>query len=418
MNILVIGSGGREHAIVKKLARDGVAKIYCAPGNAGMVEAECAPVSDKDVTALADFAVANKIDLTIVGPEHTLVAGIVDEFSARGLRIFGPMTMAAQLEGSKAFAKRLMAKHGIPTAEYAEFTELEPALAHLRQRGLPIVIKADGLAAGKGVVIPESSAEAERTVANMLCGAAFGAAGSRVVIEEFLDGEEFSLMAFVNGTRYVPMPIARDYKRAFDGDQGLNTGGMGANSPHPLITEADYDQAIAEVIEPTVKALNAEGIPYTGVLYAGLIKTAAGIKVIEFNVRFGDPETEVVLPRLDTPLVDIISGLLDDDGAPAPAAQWSSEACVGVVLAAEGYPGTSVKGARIQNLDALVGVDVCHMGTARAASGDYVTNGGRVLCVVGKGASLTDARDLVYGEISKINCSELFHRNDIAGSVQ
>ena len=423
MKVLVVGRGGREHAVVQKLTRDGVAEIYAAPGNVGMTAAKLVPINETEVAALADFAAAKGIDLTIVGPESALVAGIVDEFNSRGLRIFGPTAAAAQLEGSKAFAKQLMAKHGIPTAAYAEFTEAEPALAYVREKGLPFVIKADGLAAGKGVVIPTSLAEAESTISSMLSGSAFGDSGKRIVIEEFLDGEEFSLMSFVAGDKFVPMPVARDYKRAFDGDAGLNTGGMGAHSPNPLIADADTAEAIATVVSPTVKALIAEGIPFTGVLYAGLIKTDDGVKVIEFNVRFGDPETEVVLPRLETPLVELIDNLItlpsvdEPNGVSKPteiSAEWSSKPAVGVVLATKGYPGDFEKGGVISGLEKLEEADVYHMGTALSDNGDLISNGGRVLFIAAKGETLADARAKVYQEIEKIEAPTLFHRKDIA----
>lgn len=410
MKVLVVGKGGREHAVVKKLTRDGVDTVYCAPGNDGMTEATLVPISDDDVVGLADFAEREGVDLTIVGPESALVAGLADEFAARGLRVFGPSKAAAQLEGSKAFAKELMAKYHVPTAAYAEFTDLNAALAYVRGRGLPFVIKADGLAAGKGVIIPQTMAEAETALTEMLTGDKFGAAGRKVVIEDFLDGEEFSLMSFVDGTRYYPMPVARDYKRAFDGDQGPNTGGMGAHSPNPLITAGDYQEALTKVVEPTIAALVAEGIPFTGVLYAGLIKTADGVNVIEFNVRFGDPETEVLMPLLETPLTDVIGAL--DAGAEREV-RWSGDATVGVVLAARGYPGDYAKGAVIRGLDKLADVDVYHMGTKKV-NGEVTTNGGRVLFVVARGNSLAEARKKVYAELPKINCDDLFYRTDIA----
>jgi len=411
VKVLVIGRGGREHAVVQKLARDGVAEIYAAPGNVGMAAANLVPINETEVEALADFAAANQIGLTIVGPESALVAGVVDEFQKRGLNIFGPTAAAAQLEGSKAFAKQLMAKHGIPTAAYAEFTDADQAIAYVRQHGLPFVIKADGLAAGKGVVIPTTLAEAESTISNMLSGAAFGDSGRRIVIEDFLDGEEFSLMSFVAGDKFVAMPVARDYKRAFDGDQGLNTGGMGAHSPNPLITDADTAEAIATVVEPTVKALITEGIPFTGILYAGLIKTDDGVKVIEFNARFGDPETEVVLPRLETPLVDVVNSLV---AGSQPAVAWSNEPAVGVVLATKGYPGEFEKGGVITGLEMLDGVDVYHMGTGKNENGDLVTNGGRVLFIAAKGETLEAARAKAYIELDKLEAPTLFYRTDIA----
>ena len=415
MKILVIGRGGREHAIVKKFKRDGVAEIFCAPGNPGMVEAVLVNIEETSATELADWAVANTIDLTIVGPEMALMAGVVDEFEARGLKAFGPKKAAAYIEGSKAFAKRLMAKYNIPTAAYGEFnnTQVEEALAFLEEQAMPIVIKADGLAAGKGVVISENLADAKATVIDMLVDASFGEASASVVIEEFLDGEEFSLMSFVAGDKFYPMPIARDYKRAYDNDEGLNTGGMGAHSPHPLITDEDYQIALEKVVKPTVDAMISEGTPFTGILYAGLIKTAAGPKVIEFNARFGDPETEVVLPLLET---DLATALLELLAGNEVKMNWTNEQTVGVVLAAKGYPGDYAKGVPIRALDTLQDVDIYHMGTSYV-DGEFVTNGGRVLFVVASGSDLSNAREKVYAEIKKIDCDDLFYRSDIAGKV-
>ncbi len=411
MNVLVIGRGGREHAIVKSLVKDSnVTKIYCAPGNDGMTEATLVPLEETANRQLVDFAKQNQIDLTIVGPEVALMAGIVNDFQEAGLTVFGPTKEAALIEGSKSFAKYMMKKYDIPTAAYEEFTDLEPAVAYLESQSFPIVIKADGLAAGKGVVICETKKDAIDTLQAMLVGRQFNEASSKVVIEEFLVGEEFSLMAFVSNDTYKPMPVARDYKRAYDNDEGLNTGGMGNHSPHPLITEADYEEAIATVIKPMTEAMIAEGIPFTGILYAGLMKTAQGIKVIEFNARFGDPETEVLLPLLSTNLTDIMLGLLQDKPV---TCEWKSLATVGVVLAAKGYPENYEKGAVIEGLELLEDVDVIHMGT-KLVNGQVTTNGGRVLFVVGSGETLALAREHVYKEIKKIKCDELFYRTDIA----
>ena len=413
MKVLVIGRGGREHAIVKKLKRDGIEEVFCAPGNAGMKEATLIDIEETQVEELGRFAQKEKIDLTIVGPESALMAGVVDTFQTLGLKVFGPIKAAAYIEGSKAFAKQIMSKYHIPTAAYGEFTEVEEAVAYLQTQSMPIVIKADGLAAGKGVVICQTLAEAEATVKDMLIGGKFAEAGARVVIEEFLDGEEFSLMSFVSNGIVKPMLIARDYKRAFDNDEGLNTGGMGSHSPHPAITDEDYKEAILTIVEPTVKGMAAEGIPFTGILYAGVIKTANGIKTIEFNARFGDPETEVLLPRLETKLADIALSLLEGKNIDL---KWSDEQTVGIVLAANGYPEKYESGAVIKGLDTLEDVDIYHMGT-KSAGNDYAINGGRVLFVVGSGANLEEARAKVYKELQKIDCTELFYRTDIAKSL-
>ena len=415
MKVLVIGRGGREHAIVKKFKRDGICEIFCAPGNPGMIEATRVDIEETQATQLATWAKENKIDLTVVGPEVALMAGVVDAFEAVGLKAFGPKKAAAYIEGSKAFAKRLMAKYHIPTADYGEFdnTQVEEALTFLTKQQMPIVIKADGLAAGKGVVICQTLEEAKQTVNEMLVDASFGEASASVVIEEFLDGEEFSLMSFVAGGKYYPMPIARDYKRAYDDDEGPNTGGMGAHSPHPLITDADYQIALEKVVKPTVDAMLAEGIPFTGILYAGLIKTITGPKVIEFNARFGDPETEVILPLLET---DLGTALLDLLAGKEIDMKWRNEQTVGVVLAAKGYPAHYEKGVPIRALDTLEDVDIYHMGTG-LVDNEFVTNGGRVLFVVARGSDLASSREKVYTEIKKIECDDLFYRTDIAGKV-
>jgi len=415
MKVLVIGRGGREHAIVKKFKRDGVREVFCAPGNPGMVEATLVDIEETQVNELVRWAKGNTIDLTVVGPEAALMAGAVDEFEAQGLKAFGPKKAAAYLEGSKAFAKRLMIKYNIPTAAYGEFDNTQVAEAHafLDQQVMPIVIKADGLAAGKGVVISYTLEEAKQTVNDMLIDASFGEASASVVIEEFLDGEEFSLMSFVAGDKFYSMPVARDYKRVFDQDEGPNTGGMGAHSPHPLITATDYQNALEQVVKPTVDAMIAEGTPFTGILYAGLVKTATGLKVIEYNARFGDPETEVILPLMET---DLATMLLDLLAGKEVGITWSDEQTVGVVLAAKGYPGSYATGVPIRHLDTLQGVDIYHMGT-NLVDGEIVTNGGRVLFVVAQGKDLKEARKKVYEEIKKIDCDDLFYRKDIAKKV-
>lgn len=415
MKVLVIGRGGREHAIVKKLKRDGICEVFCAPGNPGMREATLVDIEETKAKELANWAKENDIELTIVGPEMALMAGVVDEFEALGLKAFGPKKEAAYIEGSKAFAKKIMDKYNIPTAAYKEFnnSQVSDALTFLEKQSMPIVIKADGLAAGKGVVICQTLEDAKATVNDMLVDASFGVASASVVIEEFLDGEEFSLMSFVAEGKFYPMPIARDYKRAYDNDEGLNTGGMGAHSPHPLITDEDYQIALEKVVKPTVDAMIDQGIPFTGILYAGLIKTAEGPKVIEFNARFGDPETEVILPLLETnlstALLDLLAGIDID-------MKWSNEQTVGIVLASNGYPDDYAKGVPIKALDTLENVDVYHMGTG-LIDGEVVTNGGRVLFVVASGTDLASAREKVYTQIKKIDCDDLFYRTDIAKKI-
>ena len=409
MKVLVIGRGGREHAVVKKLARDSkVTEIFCAPGNDGMIEATLVPIEETDVNALANFAKKNQIDLTIVGPEMALMAGVVNKFKELDLPVFGPTKEAALIEGSKSFAKYMMSKYNIPTAAYGEFTQVEEALAYLETQSMPIVIKADGLAAGKGVVICQTLEEANQTVKEMLLDRKFEDASSKVVIEEFLDGEEFSLMAFVSNDIYKAMPIARDYKRAYDNDKGLNTGGMGNHSPHPLILDTDYEEAIQTVIEPMTKAMIEEGIPFTGILYAGLMKTANGIKVIEFNARFGDPEAEVILPRLESDFIQAILDLMDNKPVEL---KWTDKVSHGVVLASTNYPASSTKGSLITRREDVDGL-VFHMGTKMTDEG-LVTDGGRVLMVVPLEDDLQTAFDHTDKELEKIQCKDLFHRNDI-----
>ncbi|MBJ8026784.1 phosphoribosylamine--glycine ligase [Bacillus cereus group sp. N21] len=411
MNVLVIGRGGREHALAWKFAQsEQVEKVYVAPGNEGMRDvATPVAIDENDFDALVLFAKENNIGLTFVGPEIPLMNGIVDRFEAEGLRVFGPNKAAAVIEGSKAFTKELMKKYDIPTAAYETFTNYEEAVAYIRKIGAPIVIKADGLAAGKGVTVAMTLEEALQAVKEMLQDVKFGEASKKVVIEEFLDGQEFSLMAFVNGTTVYPMVIAQDHKRAFDGDKGPNTGGMGAYSPVPQIPESAVEVAIETVLHPTAQAMIKEGRSFTGILYAGLILTNEGPKVIEFNARFGDPETEVVLPRLDNDLVDVCNSVLDGEKL---VLKWSEEAVIGVVLASKGYPEVYEKGAIIGGLDTLEDAIVFHAGTAMKR-GDFVTNGGRVLFVACKAKDLQEAKDKVYKEIAKIKSDGLFYRNDI-----
>lgn len=408
MKILVIGSGGREHAVVDALARSPqTPKIYCAPGNAGIAaQAECVPVKDTDVEGLLALAREKGIDLTIVGPEAALAVGVVDRFREEGLRIFGPTQAAARIESSKEFAKELMAKYDIPTAAFRAFTDYDEALAYVASRPLPAVLKYDGLAAGKGVVIAETLDEAREALKDMLLDDKFGE--GKVVIEDFLTGPEFSFMCFVAGGQVCPMVLAQDHKRAYDGDKGPNTGGMGAYSPLPFITEEDREFALKRILEPTAKALVAEGCPFTGVLYGGLMKTPQGIKVIEFNARFGDPETEVVLPRLKSDAVEIFAAVAENR-MPGQV-EWHDFATLGIVLASKGYPGSYEKGAVIEGAE-QVG-QLFHMGTARK-EGRLVTAGGRVLFVVGRGATLREAHADALREVAKIRCGNLFHRTDI-----
>lgn len=411
MNVLVIGRGGREHALAWKFAQsEKVEKVYVAPGNEGMRDvATPIDIDENDFDALVLFAKENHVELTFVGPEIPLMNGIVDRFKEEGLRVFGPNQAAAVIEGSKAFTKELMKKYNIPTAAYETFTDYEEAVQYIQKVGAPIVIKADGLAAGKGVTVAMTLEEALQATKEMLQDVKFGEASKKVVIEEFLDGQEFSLMAFVNGTTVHPMVIAQDHKRAFDGDKGPNTGGMGAYSPVPQISESAVQEAIETVLHPTAKAMIQENRSFTGILYAGLILTNDGPKVIEFNARFGDPETEVVLPRLENDLVDVCNAILDESEL---TLQWSEEAVIGVVLASKGYPEAYKKGDIINGLDALQDVIVFHAGTAMK-HGDFVTNGGRVLFVACKANSLQEAKDKVYKEIGKIESDGLFYRSDI-----
>lgn len=410
--VLVVGSGGRCHAIVDALSRSPqVGKIYCAPGNAGIAEqAECVKIGVEDVEALAEFALQNSIDLTVVGPEAALAVGIVDRFRQSGLRIFGPTKAAAQIESSKEFAKRLMAKYDIPTAGYEAFESFEEALAYVKARPLPAVIKYDGLAAGKGVVVAESYEVAEEALRDMLLDESFGK--GRVVVEDFLDGPEFSFMCVVSGEKVYPLAMAQDHKRAYEGDKGPNTGGMGAYSPVPFVTEEVREFALEKIMRPTAKAMVAEGVPFVGVLYGGLILTDEGPKVIEFNARFGDPETEVVLPRLKSDIYDLFDAAIDCREC---ATEWSDEALLGIVLASEGYPAGYKKGVAIEGLEE-VDATLYHMGTAEK-DGKIVTAGGRVLMVVGRGETLRLAQQKALDAIARIGCDGLFYRKDIGHKV-
>jgi phosphoribosylamine--glycine ligase len=419
VNVLIIGSGGREHALAWKAAQSPqVDTVYVCPGNAGTARepgVENLDIDPEDFYSLADFASGlGGVELTIIGPEAPLVAGFVDEFQDRGLRCFGPSAAAAQLEGSKAFSKDFLARHKIPTAAYATFSELEPALAYLREQGAPIVVKADGLAAGKGVVVAETLEEAEAAVRDMLEGNRFGDAGAQVVIEEFLDGEEASFIVIADGLSALPMATSQDHKRIGDGDTGPNTGGMGAYSPAPVVDEALHQRIMDEIIMPTVRGMAEDGRPYTGFLYAGLMITPAGEpKVIEFNCRFGDPETQPILLRLRSDLVELCERALDGELAGA-SADWDPRPALGVVLAAGGYPGSYDKGAVISGADEAFGdaVKVFHAGTAEA-DGQLVTAGGRVLCVTALGDDVKAARDAAYAAAERIHFDGVTRRSDI-----
>jgi phosphoribosylamine--glycine ligase len=418
LEVLIVGSGGREHALAWCVAASAsVGRVWVAPGNAGTAlepGVENVPISPGDIDGLLNFAREQGIGLTIIGPEAPLVAGIVDRFSDAGLPCFGPGAAAAQLEGSKVFAKEFMQRHGIPTAAYGSFTEIDPALAFIREHGAPIVVKADGLAAGKGVIIAATKAEAEAAVRDMLADNAFGEAGQRVVIEEFLEGEEASFIVIADGKHVLPLATSQDHKAAGDGDTGPNTGGMGAYSPAPAVDAAMHQRAMREVIEPTVQGMAADGAPFTGFLYAGLMISPDGNpKVLEFNVRFGDPETQPVLMRLKSCLAGLclaaVEGKLDQT-----VAQWDPRAALGVVMAAGGYPGNYARGHTIHGLgsDFPDHVKVFHAGTAMRDD-EVVTSGGRVLCVTALGDSVAQAAREAYLATEQIQWQGDFHRNDI-----
>ena len=413
MNILVIGSGGREHALYWKLSESPqTEQIYAIPGNPGM--GASAAIALDDHAAILRFVKEHEIGLVVVGPEVPLMNGLVDELEAAGIRAFGPRANAAEIEGSKSFAKDLMKKYGIPTARYEVFTAAEPARAYIRQEGAPIVVKADGLAAGKGVIVAMTEQEALDAVDAIMEDHSFGDAGARVVIEEFMEGEEASLLAFTDGTTIRPMISAQDHKRAYDGDRGPNTGGMGTYAPAPVMTPEMTERAVEEILKPTIAAMAKEGRIYRGCLYLGLMVTADGPKVVEFNARFGDPETQVVLPLLDSDLVAIMCACADGTLADVPI-RWKDDAAVCVVLASGGYPGHYEKGQEIHGLaDAeAMGALVFHAGTAMK-DGKLVTNGGRVLGVVGRGADICSAVDAAYAAATKISFKDAYYRKDIA----
>ena len=420
--VLVVGGGGREHAIVDALSRSAkVGKIYCAPGNAGIAaQAECVPLKDTDVDGLLAFAREKAIDLTVVGPEAALAVGIVDRFRAAGLKIFGHTKAATAIESSKEFAKELMFRHRVPTASYCTFRNFSQALAYVRAGSLPTVVKYDGLAAGKGVVVAATLEEAEAALRDMLLDGRYGE--GKVIIEDFLTGPEFSLMAFVSGRQVAPMVCAQDHKRAYDGDEGPNTGGMGAytesfaagRSGLSFISDADYGFAVTKILQPVADAMADAGTPLTGVLYGGLMKTPSGIKVIEFNARFGDPETEVVLPRLETDSYDVFEAVAC--GGPIPELRWRDESVLGVVLASKGYPGSYEKGAPIV-IAPEFSERLYHMGTRQADDGRLQTAGGRVLMAVASAPATPEAARRCYAGVSRIECDNLFYRSDIAKYV-
>ncbi|WP_102347876.1 phosphoribosylamine--glycine ligase [Bacillus sp. Marseille-P3661] len=412
MKVLVIGRGGREHALAWKFAQSPqVEQVFVAPGNDGMTDvATLVNIDESEHDNLIQFVKDEGISLTFVGPEAPLQDGIVNKFEAEGLRAFGPRQEAALIEGSKSFAKDIMKKYNIPTGAYETFTSYEDAKAYIEEKGAPIVIKADGLAAGKGVTVALTIEDALAAIHEMMNEAKFGDASSKVVVEEFLEGEEFSLMAFVNGSKVYPMVIAQDHKRAYDGDKGPNTGGMGAYSPVPQISNEQVEKAIQSILQPTAEALIQENRTFTGILYAGLILTADGPKVIEFNARFGDPETQVVLPRLENDLAQLINDILDEKPV---TLTWSEEAVIGVVLASEGYPGDYVKGKLINGVgETSPETLVFHAGTKKTDHG-FVTNGGRVLLAAIKSTNLAEAQAALYKQMVHFDSPHTFYRKDI-----
>lgn len=421
MKILIIGSGGREHALVWKIAQSPlVEKIYCAPGNPGIGQiAENVPLMMDDLPGLLAFAMRESIELTVVGPELPLSLGIVDLFEEHGLKVFGARRNAALIESSKAFSKDIMQKYGVPTAFYEVFTEIEPAVAYIEKHGAPIVVKADGLAAGKGVVVANSVDEAIAAVKEMLSGNAFGDAGSRVVIEEFLRGEEASFLVFTDGKNIIPLASAQDHKAVFDGDLGPNTGGMGAYSPAPVVTPAIHEKAMQEVLRRTVDGMAAEGRPYRGVLYAGLMIDGDSVKTLEFNARFGDPECQPLLMRMKSDIVPVLLAVAAGDISKVEI-EWHDQAAVCVVMAAGGYPGDYPKGDLIHGLDKASEMDdlfVFHAGTA-LKDGNYVTNGGRVLGVTGRGVTVSAAIAKAYDGVAVIKWEGVQYRKDIGRKAQ
>lgn len=416
MNVLVVGGGGREHALTWKISQSPlVEKVYCAPGNPGTAAlGENVPIGVMDFGGLLEFAQKNDIGLTAIGPEDPLAGGIVDRFEAAGLKAFGPRADAAQLEGSKVFAKELMARNNIPTAAYAEFTDADAATAYVREQGAPIVVKADGLAAGKGVTVARDVDSAVAAIRAAMVDAAFGAAGERLIVEEFLEGEEASIFAFSDGKTILPLATSQDHKPAYDGDEGPNTGGMGAYSPAPVVTPELFEEIEATVLRPCVEGMAQDGRPYTGLLYAGLMIGASGPKVVEFNCRFGDPETQVVLPRMQSDIMPYLLACVDGtlDGM---TIDWDDGACVSVVMASGGYPGSYEKGKAISGIDSaesLDGVQVFHAGT-KLDGGALVTNGGRVLNVTALGENIEAGIEKAYAAVERIAFDDAHYRSDI-----
>jgi len=417
ITVLIVGGGGREHALAWKIAQSPlIAKIFCAPGNAGIADiAECVAINPADISALKNFAVTNRVDLTVVGPELPLTLGIVDAFEHAGLRVFGPSEKAARLEGSKIFAKEIMQTHGIPTADFKAFSDAEEARTYVQQKNTPVVIKADGLAAGKGVFPSLTTAESLAAIDRIMKHREFGDAGAKIIVEEFLSGEEASFICFTDGKTIIPMPSSQDHKRVFDGDKGPNTGGMGAYSPAPVITPALEEKILRDIMHPTIQALHANGIRYKGVIYAGLMIEHGNPRVLEFNVRFGDPETQPLLVRLTTDLVDIMQAVIDERLSET-AVTWDPRPAVCVVMASGGYPDAYEKGHPIVGLQEAARIPdtvVFHAGTA-LRSGKVVNDGGRVLGVTGWGTSITDAVQSAYRAVDKINWQDVHFRRDIA----
>ncbi|MGG3450453.1 MULTISPECIES: phosphoribosylamine--glycine ligase [Bacillaceae] len=412
MNVLVVGRGGREHAICKKAAESPlVENVFCAPGNAGISrDAHIVDIDEMNFKDIASFAKEQKVGLVIVGPENPLEAGITDYLKKEGLNVFGPNQNAAILEGSKSFSKMMMEKYNIPTARYQSFEDYDAAKAYIEQEGAPIVLKADGLAAGKGVTVAMTLDEALTSLEDMMLDKKFGDASARVVVEQYLQGEEYSLMAFVHGENVYPMEAAQDHKRAFDNDEGPNTGGMGAYSPVPHISQAINDQSVEEIIRPIAKGMVQEGRSFTGIIFAGLMLTEEGPKTIEFNARFGDPETQVVLPRLENDLIQVMLDVLDGKD---PELSWKDESVLGIVLAAKGYPEAYEKGNEVKGLDNIESASVIHAGTYTEGDGVIRANGGRVLLVTGSGANPTEAQKKAYVKMKNIDTENFFYRSDI-----